>query len=152
MTGTTASGPATASSGPKTSSDSVSFPSHSSAVVAKSAGSASRPPAWLATRVSTPAVAAEVTDLTEGMRGGASTHDEVVDPTGSGDERPEASYVPVLGQIAAEMLGLPPDRVTTVLGDSDLPPSIGSGGSRGAASSGSSGTMISGGGKSPPSP
>ena len=50
---------------------------------------------------STPAVAAEVTDLTEGMRGGASTHDEVVDPTGSGDEHPEASYVPVLGQIAA---------------------------------------------------
>ena len=50
---------------------------------------------------STPAVAAEVTDLTDGMRGGASTHDEVVDPTGSGDERPEASYVPVLGQIAA---------------------------------------------------
>lgn len=50
---------------------------------------------------STPAVAAEVTDLTNGMRGGASTHDEVVDPTGSGDERPEASYVPVLGQIAA---------------------------------------------------
>ena len=44
----------------------------------------------------------------------------------------------VLTQIAAEMLGLPPDRVTTVLGDSDLPPSIGSGGSRGAASSGSS--------------
>ncbi|EKA62202.1 LexA repressor [Janibacter hoylei PVAS-1] len=50
---------------------------------------------------STPAVTAEVTDLTDGMRGGASTHDEVVDPTGSGDERPEASYVPVLGQIAA---------------------------------------------------
>ena len=50
---------------------------------------------------STPPVAAEVTDLTEGMRGGASTHDEVVDPTGSGDEHPEASYVPVLGQIAA---------------------------------------------------
>lgn len=44
----------------------------------------------------------------------------------------------VLTQIAAEMLGLPPERVTTVLGDSDLPPSIGSGGSRGAASSGSS--------------
>ena len=36
-----------------------------------------------------------------GMRGGASADDEPVDPTGSGDERPEASYVPVLGQIAA---------------------------------------------------
>ena len=43
---------------------------------------------------------AEVADL-GGMRGGASTSDEVVDPTGSGDHRPEASYVPVLGQIAA---------------------------------------------------
>lgn len=37
-------------------------------------------------------------DLT-GYRGGASPDD--VDPTGSGDERPEASYVPVLGRIAA---------------------------------------------------
>ena len=36
-----------------------------------------------------------------GMRGGASAQDEDVDLTGSGDERPEASYVPVLGQIAA---------------------------------------------------
>ena len=36
-----------------------------------------------------------------GMRGGASARDEVVDPTDSGDQRPEASYVPVLGQIAA---------------------------------------------------
>ena len=44
----------------------------------------------------------------------------------------------ILTQIAAEVLGLPVDRVTTMLGDSDLPPSIGSGGSRGAASSGSS--------------
>ena len=44
----------------------------------------------------------------------------------------------VLTQIAAEMLGLPADRVTTVLGDSDLPQSSGSGGSFGAASSGSS--------------
>ena len=35
------------------------------------------------------------------MRGGATTADEDVDPTGSGDDRPEASYVPVLGQIAA---------------------------------------------------
>lgn len=44
----------------------------------------------------------------------------------------------ILSQIAAEALGLPLDRVTTVLGDSDLPPASGSGGSFGAASSGSS--------------
>ena len=44
----------------------------------------------------------------------------------------------ILTQIAAEALGLPMDRVTTVLGDSDLPPSSGSGGSFGAASAGSS--------------
>lgn len=44
--------------------------------------------------------AGEVADLA-GMRGGADLGDAVVDPTGSGDERPEASYVPVLGQIAA---------------------------------------------------
>ena len=36
-----------------------------------------------------------------GYRGGASITDESVDETGSGDARPEASYVPVLGQIAA---------------------------------------------------
>lgn len=46
------------------------------------------------------AASAEVTALSA-MRGGASHQDEVVDPTGSGDMRPEASYVPVLGQIAA---------------------------------------------------
>ena len=44
----------------------------------------------------------------------------------------------ILTQIAAEALGLPVERVTTVLGDSDLPPSSGSGGSFGAASAGSS--------------
>ncbi|MFC0810677.1 xanthine dehydrogenase family protein molybdopterin-binding subunit [Paracoccus panacisoli] len=44
----------------------------------------------------------------------------------------------ILTQIAAEALGLPLDRVTTVLGDSALPPSAGSGGSFGAASAGSS--------------
>nr|WP_112874732.1 xanthine dehydrogenase family protein molybdopterin-binding subunit [Paracoccus endophyticus] len=43
----------------------------------------------------------------------------------------------ILTQIAAEALGLPMDRVTTVLGDSDLPPASGSGGSFGAASAGS---------------
>lgn len=43
----------------------------------------------------------------------------------------------ILTQIAAEMLGLPPDRVTTMLGDSDLPASAGSGGSQGAGSAGS---------------
>ncbi|MEN3121042.1 transcriptional repressor LexA [Janibacter terrae] len=46
------------------------------------------------------APAGEVTDLAS-MRGGADHGDAVVDPTGSGDARPEASYVPVLGQIAA---------------------------------------------------
>ena len=45
-------------------------------------------------------VLADAADLV-GMRGGATAEDEDVDPTGSGDDRPEASYVPVLGQIAA---------------------------------------------------
>lgn len=43
----------------------------------------------------------------------------------------------ILTQIAAEMLGLPVDRVTAKLGDSDLAPAAGSGGSWGAGSSGS---------------
>jgi xanthine dehydrogenase YagR molybdenum-binding subunit len=43
----------------------------------------------------------------------------------------------ILAQIAAETMGLPIDRVTVVIGDTDLPPSFGSGGSRGASSSGS---------------
>ncbi len=43
----------------------------------------------------------------------------------------------VLGQIAAEMLGLPLERIRVELGDSDFPPSSGSGGSFGAASAGS---------------
>jgi len=44
----------------------------------------------------------------------------------------------VLGQIAAEMLGLPFERVKVELGDSDDPDGPGSGGSWGASSSGSS--------------
>ena len=44
----------------------------------------------------------------------------------------------ILGQIAAELLGLPLDRVRVRLGDTDFPPAAGSGGSWGAASSGSS--------------
>ncbi|MBB4003348.1 xanthine dehydrogenase family protein molybdopterin-binding subunit [Aurantimonas endophytica] len=44
----------------------------------------------------------------------------------------------ILQQIAAEMLGLPLDRVDVVLGDTSLPPSAGSGGSWGANSAGSS--------------
>jgi xanthine dehydrogenase YagR molybdenum-binding subunit len=43
----------------------------------------------------------------------------------------------VLTQVAAESLGLPPDKVTVELGDSKLPKSSGSGGSFGAASAGS---------------
>lgn len=43
----------------------------------------------------------------------------------------------VLGQVAAEMLGQPIDRVTVKLGDSSLPPGAGSGGSWGASSTGS---------------
>src|SRR6202451_2366175 len=43
----------------------------------------------------------------------------------------------ILTQIAAEMLGLPPDRVRVELGDTDFPWASGSGGSFGAASSGS---------------
>lgn len=44
----------------------------------------------------------------------------------------------VFSQVAADMLGLPLDHIEMVLGDSDLPPASGSGGSFGAASAGSS--------------
>ena len=44
----------------------------------------------------------------------------------------------ILGQIAAEMLGLPTERVEVHLGDTDLPHASGSGGSWGASSAGSS--------------
>ncbi|MEO9150561.1 MAG: xanthine dehydrogenase family protein molybdopterin-binding subunit, partial [Burkholderiaceae bacterium] len=43
----------------------------------------------------------------------------------------------VFSQIAAEMLGMPLEQVRVELGDSDFPPSSGSGGSFGAASTGS---------------
>jgi xanthine dehydrogenase YagR molybdenum-binding subunit len=43
----------------------------------------------------------------------------------------------ILTQIAAEMLGLPPDQIRMQLGDTDFPQASGSGGSFGAASSGS---------------
>ncbi len=43
----------------------------------------------------------------------------------------------ILGQIAAEMLGLPLDAVTVRLGDTEFPPAAGSGGSWGASSAGS---------------
>src|SRR5690606_1133219 len=43
----------------------------------------------------------------------------------------------VLGQVAAEMLGLDPADVLVRLGDSDFPPGAGSGGSWGAPSTGS---------------
>ncbi|WP_242140412.1 xanthine dehydrogenase family protein molybdopterin-binding subunit [Sphingomonas sp. TREG-RG-20F-R18-01] len=44
----------------------------------------------------------------------------------------------ILGQIAGEVLGLPMECVDVILGDTDLPPGAGSGGSFGAASAGSS--------------
>ena len=44
----------------------------------------------------------------------------------------------VLAQIAGEALGLPMERIDVILGDTDLPPGAGSGGSFGAASAGSS--------------
>ena len=43
----------------------------------------------------------------------------------------------ILTQIAGEMLGLAPDRIRMELGDTDFPPSSGSGGSFGAGSAGS---------------
>src|ERR1700729_2687828 len=43
----------------------------------------------------------------------------------------------ILTQIAAEMLGLPPERIRVELGDTNFPQAAGSGGSYGAASSGS---------------
>jgi xanthine dehydrogenase YagR molybdenum-binding subunit len=43
----------------------------------------------------------------------------------------------ILAQIAADMLGLPPDRIRIEIGDTALPQAAGSGGSFGAASSGS---------------
>ncbi len=43
----------------------------------------------------------------------------------------------VLAQVAADALGFPLDRVTIEIGDSDLPKSAGSGGSRAASSNGS---------------
>src|ERR1700712_4169360 len=43
----------------------------------------------------------------------------------------------ILAQIAAEMLGLPVERITVELGDTNLPQAAGSGGSWGAGSSGS---------------
>jgi xanthine dehydrogenase YagR molybdenum-binding subunit len=42
----------------------------------------------------------------------------------------------ILGQIAADMLGLPIDKVRVELGDTDFPEAPGSGGSFGASSSG----------------
>jgi xanthine dehydrogenase YagR molybdenum-binding subunit len=41
----------------------------------------------------------------------------------------------IISQVAAEMMGLPLNRVVTRLGDSDLPETYGSGGQQGAASS-----------------
>ncbi|KQS03464.1 xanthine dehydrogenase [Sphingomonas sp. Leaf357] len=43
----------------------------------------------------------------------------------------------ILAQIASEILGIPVDRITMALGDTNAPPAAGSGGSWGAGSSGS---------------
>jgi xanthine dehydrogenase YagR molybdenum-binding subunit len=43
----------------------------------------------------------------------------------------------ILTQIASDMLGLPPAKISVLLGDTDFPPASGSGGSFGAGSSGS---------------
>ncbi len=50
----------------------------------------------------------------------------------------------ILSQIAGEILGLPIDRVTVRLGDSKFPKAFGSGGSMGAASSGSAVALAAG--------
>ena len=50
--------------------------------------------------------------------------------------RPGTGSYTILGQIAAEMLGLPMDKIRVELGDSDLPEAPGSGGSFGANSAG----------------
>ena len=64
-------------------------------------------------------------------RGGQAIVETAMTDIGTG------SYT-ILAQIAGEMLGLPIDRVSVKLGDTDFPPAAGSGGSWGAASSGSS--------------
>lgn len=64
-------------------------------------------------------------------RGGQAIVETAMTDIGTG------SYT-ILAQIAGEMLGLPIERVSVKLGDTDFPPAAGSGGSWGAASSGSS--------------
>ena len=64
-------------------------------------------------------------------RGGQAIVETAMTDIGTG------SYT-ILAQIAGEMLGLPLERVSVKLGDTDLPPAAGSGGSWGAGSSGSS--------------
>jgi xanthine dehydrogenase YagR molybdenum-binding subunit len=65
-----------------------------------------------------------------------------LDPTGVATVRMAMTDIgtgtyTILTQIAAEMLGLPPDRIRVELGDTNFPQASGSGGSFGAASSGS---------------
>jgi xanthine dehydrogenase YagR molybdenum-binding subunit len=65
-----------------------------------------------------------------------------LDPTGVATVRMAMTDIgtgtyTILTQIAAEMLGLPTDRIRVQLGDTDFPWASGSGGSFGAASSGS---------------
>lgn len=64
-------------------------------------------------------------------RGGQAIVETAMTDIGTG------SYT-ILAQIAGEMLGLPIERVSVKLGDTDFPPAAGSGGSWGAGSSGSS--------------
>jgi xanthine dehydrogenase YagR molybdenum-binding subunit len=50
---------------------------------------------------------------------------------------PGTGSITVLSQIASEAMGIPLDRVTVLIGDTDFPPTAGSGGSFGAESAGS---------------
>lgn len=61
------------------------------------------------------------------------TADGSVHVSSAGHELGQGMYT-MMAQVAAEQLGVPIDRVTVALGDSDLPPAVVSGGSAGTAS------------------
>ncbi|NHO33467.1 xanthine dehydrogenase family protein molybdopterin-binding subunit [Acetobacter fallax] len=50
---------------------------------------------------------------------------------------PGTGTITILARIASEATGIPPDRITVTIGDTDFPPAAGSGGSFGAESAGS---------------